>query len=90
MNQKTTESLMFEIMTIKNYLIAAQDVLKSGFMPDITALGKRTADLCEALQKAPKETAQVCMVELHDIVQRLNTCEKEMRAFHEARTKTGS
>ncbi len=78
-----------EFAAITTYLEAAQDILKSGVMPDITALEKRVAAVCEQVKKAPKDVHEECLPELVGLLEKLNEYERNMRAFHEARVKTG-
>jgi hypothetical protein len=85
-----THPLLAELATVKNYLSAAQDVLKSGYMPDITALEGRVQSLCEQIQKASKEIHEQCLPELIEVLEQLNRCETEMKLFHEARVKAGT
>jgi hypothetical protein len=78
--------IMEEVATIQAYLTAAQGVLDSGYMPDITALESRVAQLCERIQKAPKEIHDQCLEKLVELLEQLNACEQKMRAFHATRT----
>ncbi len=79
-----------ELATIKNYLKAAEDVLASGYMPDITALGSRVAQLCERIQKGSKDVHEKCIPQLIALVEQLNQCEEKIRAFHATRTASGN
>ena len=86
---ETSNATMFanEFISIKKYLDAAQDILKTGYMPDITSLEKRVAILCEALQKTDPDIQKETLPALADLLQNLDRCEKAMRSFSEAQLK---
>jgi hypothetical protein len=68
-----------ELEAIKSYLLAAQDVVKTGHMPELEGLENRIARLCESIQGADPETQQTCLPELFTLIDHLNACEKAMR-----------
>jgi hypothetical protein len=71
--------ILHELAAIRNYLLAAQDVVKSGHMPDMTGLENRIAVLCEAIQQAPPDVQGECLPQLHILIEQLNACEQAMR-----------
>lgn len=68
-----------ELEAIKSYLVAAQDVVKSGHMPSLEGLESRIARLCESIQTADADTQQTCLPELFALIEHLNACEKTIR-----------
>jgi hypothetical protein len=72
-------SILHEMSAIRNYLIAAQDVVKSGHMPDMSGLENRIAALCEAVQNAEPHVQGECLPQLHELLTQLDACEKVMR-----------
>ena len=81
--------LKHELAAIKNYLIAAQDVVASGHMPDLTGLENRIALLCQSIQKTEPAVQKECLPELTSLLDHLNLCEKGMRTSHEAKMAKG-
>lgn len=79
------KAILEELATVQSYLVAAQGILDSGYMPDITPLESRVADLCQRVQQAPKEIHDQCLAQLVSLLEQLNLCEKKMRTFHEMR-----
>ena len=55
----TVPSITAEIISIKAYIQAAQQILRDGYMPDITALEKRVADACQGNAPQPDALAMV-------------------------------
>ena len=78
-------AIVTELSEVKKYLIAAQDVLKSGYMPDLGSLEKRVASLCENIKKVPSEDQKNALPELHAMVKQLNDLERDMRTFYETK-----
>ena len=79
--------ILNEFEAIIKYITAAREIVQSGHMPDLKGLDLRVAALCNALAEADLETQQAFLPKLNDIIQSLNSCEDEMRAFHEAQMK---
>jgi ABC-type Zn uptake system ZnuABC Zn-binding protein ZnuA len=79
-----------ELTAISQYLEAAQEVIRSGFMPDITTLERRVTIVCEALQQTKPAARSDYVARLSAILQQINTLEAAMRSFHESHQKTGS
>jgi hypothetical protein len=77
-----------EMAAIRNYLNSVADILKSGYMPDITGLGPRVAALCESLRGAKPEIQQQCMAEFSDLLKRMDACEDDMHEFNKTRMKS--
>ena len=69
-----------EITAIKNYLIAAQDLMKSGQTPELAGLENRIAILCQSIKAAPQDTQKECLPELMLLLEQLNSCATDMRA----------
>lgn len=90
MSDAELKLLVDEIATIRAYLAAAQGVLDSGYMPDITALESRMSNVCARIQKAPKEIHDTLLEQLISLLEQLNECEQKMRAFHSSRTNPES
>lgn len=80
-----TTSIILEIADVRKYLIAAQDVLKTGFMPDLSSLEKRVASLCENIKKIPQPDQKRCLPDLMALVKQLNDVERDMRVFYETK-----
>ncbi len=78
-NSKPAAVILHEMASIRNYLVAAQDVVRSGHMPDMTGLENRVASLCESIQKAPSEVQAECLPQLHELLAQLGSCEEVMR-----------
>ncbi|MFY9288134.1 MAG: hypothetical protein WAO98_06495 [Alphaproteobacteria bacterium] len=74
-----------QLDAIKKYLSAADDVLKAGYMPDITTLLAEVTNACEAVQKAPKEMHDKCLPELIKVVEQMNAFEQRMRDMHNSK-----
>lgn len=86
MSDTEIQILLNDMTTVHSYLVAAQGVLDSGYMPDITDLENRVSDLCERIQKAPQEVHGKCLTQLVTILEQLNSCETKMRVFHAKHT----
>jgi hypothetical protein len=76
-----------EFDAIDDYLKAVRDILRDGHMPDMAGLDGRVSGLCTMLEQADQSVQQKCMTKLNDLLQKLDICENEIRAFHEAQTK---
>jgi hypothetical protein len=90
MNVKPTEAqIRHEIESIKNYLVAAGDVVKSGHMPSLDGLENRIARLCESIQQSEAATQKICLPGLHTLIELLDGCEKEMRESRKTEASDG-
>lgn len=78
--QNSAVQIKHELAAIRNYLIAAQDVMKTGHMPDLTGLENRVAILCEAIQTAEPDAQKECLPELMVLLDQLNSCATDIRA----------
>ena len=78
------QSLLHEFDSLIKYITAAREIVQSGHMPDLTGMDKRIAEICATLTETDPETQQACLPKLTDILQNLDLCENEMRAFHKA------
>lgn len=74
--------LMDELLSIKNYLIAAQEILQSGHMPDITSLEPRVANLCQNIEALPKEDRTPYLAEMTLTLGKLNELEADMKVWN--------
>ena len=85
MTESTRPSLnvLDELMSIRDYVLEAQRQLKDGDMPDMTALEKRTGDLCRIIRDAAPDLQQKCAPELKELAAQLDDCEQELRGFFE-------
>jgi hypothetical protein len=70
-----------ELVAIREYVLVAQRQLKSGKMPDMTVLERRTGDLCRIIQQATSDIQQKCAPELKELARQLDDCEQELRAY---------
>jgi rubrerythrin len=75
-----------EMQAIRDYLAAAEDALRSGFMPDIAALAPRVATLCSELRMADAEVQKEAGPELTTLLKDLDACEQSLRAWKENRS----
>jgi len=71
-----------ELIAIRDYVLTAQRQLKSGKMPDMTTLEKRTNELCRIIERASSDIQQKCAPELKELARQLDDCEQELRAFY--------
>jgi hypothetical protein len=83
-SQLPPERLKHELAAIKSYLIAAEDVMKLGHMPDLTGLESRIAILCESVQNADNDLQKECLPELLALVDHLNVCERYIKKAQES------
>jgi len=81
------ESLAREFDAIDDYIKAVRDILRDGHMPDMAGLDGRVSALCATLENAKPDIQQQCLPKLNDLLQKLDVCEDEVRAFHAAQTK---
>jgi hypothetical protein len=81
------EFLAREFDAIDDYIKAVRDILRDGHMPDMVGLDSRVSSLCATLEKAKPDIQQQCLPKLNDLLQKLDICEDEVRAFHTAQTK---
>ena len=83
----TTKSMQAEFDTLDKYLTAARETLRGGHMPDMVGLDARVAQLCKSIEQSESDVQQYCLSRLNDLLQNIDACEAEIRAFHEAVTK---
>ena len=83
----TTKSMQAEFDTLDKYLTAARDTLRGGHMPDMIGLDARVAHLCRTIEQCEFDVQQYCLPRLNELLQSIDACETEIRAFHEAMTK---
>jgi len=83
----TSQSLFEEFATIDNYIKAVREVLQEGHMPDMVGLDQRVSSLCAALAESEPEIQKLCLPKLTEMLERLDECEHELRAFHDAHIK---
>ena len=81
-------ALLKELTAIKDYLGAAQTIIRDGYMPDMAVLEKRVSDLCRGLQAAEPEEQSRCLPELATLLKCLDACEQDMHAWKAARAGT--
>jgi hypothetical protein len=77
------EQISAELSSIRDYLTAAQQVLKEGHMPDMAGLEQRVAAVCVAIQNAPQSIRGGYLPVLASILEQLNDCEKDLKAWKE-------
>ncbi len=70
--------------------MAAQESLKTGYMPDITSLEKRVADVCQDIELADEAIQKQCLPVLAEIIQNLDVCERGMREWRDDAVSKGS
>jgi hypothetical protein len=90
MSDTSSSPLLEELASIRDYLDAARAIARDGFMPDMSALEKRVADLCLGIQAADASAQKQCLPELAALLKNLDDCERDLRARHEAGKKTGA
>jgi hypothetical protein len=86
----TPSPLLEELASIKEYLVAARAIVRDGFMPDMTALEKRVADVCFGIQAADVNAQSQCLPELAALLKNLDDCERDLRAQREDEKKSGA
>jgi hypothetical protein len=74
-------NVLDELMSIRDFVLKAQEQLKAGSMPDMTVLEKRTGDLCRIIRSAGSDVQQKCAPELKELAKQLDDCEQELRVF---------
>jgi hypothetical protein len=84
----SSSHLLDELTSIKAYIGAARDIVKDGFMPDMTALEKRISHLCESIQAADFDEQSQCLPALAGLLKGLDDCERDMRAWKAAQKQT--
>jgi hypothetical protein len=82
-----SQNLAREFSAIDEYLKAVSDILRDGHMPDLSGLDGRVSELCTALQSADPEIQQQFLAQMSALLQKLDVCEKEIKAFHDAQIK---
>ena len=83
----TSQALLAEFATIDNYIKAVREVLQDGHMPDMVGLDERVSALCAKLTDSPSDVQQECLPKLSAMLERLDECEHDLRAFHDAHLK---
>ena len=83
----TTQFLLDEFVAIDNYIKAVCEILQTGHMPDMTGLDGRVSSLCAALKESAPEVQQQCLSKLNDMLNKLDECERDLRAYHAAHLK---
>ena len=82
--------LLDELAATKAYIVAARDIVKDGFMPDMSALEKRISDICVGIQAAEVGEQSRCLPELASLLKCLDDCERDMRAWENAQKNSGA
>jgi hypothetical protein len=85
-----TSPLLDELTSIKATIGAARDLVKDGFMPDMSMLEKRISDLCADLQAADVNEQSRCLPALASLLKSLDDCERDIRAWKESQKATGT
>ncbi|MER2520965.1 MAG: hypothetical protein ABTQ34_09860 [Bdellovibrionales bacterium] len=78
----TYEQYFEEIQALRRYLTAAQDVIKTGFLPNLNGFDERIALLCGQLQEEDSKTQERCLPELTALLVALDDCGKDMKSWH--------
>jgi hypothetical protein len=84
---KAVKSLMEEFDSVDAYLQAVHEIVQEGHMPDIAGLDNRVAHLCAAVEGVDTDIQGRCLAKLDELLDKLNSCEDEMTAFHESQMK---
>ena len=79
------DTIFEELLSVRNYLAAAQDMLKSGYMPNLAELEQRVAAVCLGLQTAESGVQQRAKPELSELLKDLDACEQSIRDWKENR-----
>lgn len=80
----TYEQYLDEIQALRRYLNAAQDVMRTGFLPSLNGFDERIALLCGQLQEEDPVIQEQCLPELTALLAALDECGKDMKAWHAA------
>jgi len=86
----TAQSLTHEFEAIDEYLKAVSDILRDGHMPDLSGLDARVSELCSTIQGAEPELQQQFLSKMSTLLEKLDLCERDIRAFHDQSVKSGS
>ena len=86
---ESSEMLLDELASIKNFLDAAMAEMRTGSLPDITGLEQRVSEVCQKVQSADDDAQKKCLPELSLLLQSLDECERSMREWHAAAMKIG-
>lgn len=78
----TYEQYLDEIQALRRYLSAAQDVIKTGFLPSLGGFDERIALLCGQLQEEESSIQERCLPELTALLAALDDCGRDMKAWH--------
>lgn len=78
----TYEQYLDEIQALRRYLSAAQDVIKTGFLPNLIGFDERIALLCGQLQEEEPAIQERCLPELTALLAALDDCGRDMKAWH--------
>jgi len=87
MNKDFAAALKTEFTAMEDYLTAASDVMKSGYMPDMTGFDRRVAILCDAIKSAEPPLQKEYKPRLVQFQERLDEFQKKMQTFHDLQTK---
>lgn len=78
----TADSILHEISAIRDYIVAVQDVLATGRMPEMIGLEQRINDICQSVQMAPSEIQQKCLHDLKVLLSDIDACKYALKSFH--------
>ena len=83
----TAASILNELAAIHDFLTAAQEIIRMGHMPDISALEKRVADACMVLEKSADDVRTQCLPELKNLLAHLDECASDIKAWKDQQTE---
>ncbi len=82
----TYEQYLDEIQALRRYLGAAQDVMKTGFLPNLIGFDERIGLLCGQLQEEDPTLQERCLPELTALLSALDDCGKDMKSWYATAT----
>lgn len=84
-------SIRHQLNSIHDYITAFESILESGRMTEMVGLEQRVAEVCEAIKMADEATKGECLLELKELLKRINSCEERMRSlFDKTRSPANS
>lgn len=82
------DPIMTELAGLRELFTDAQNVLRSGVMPDIVGLDRRVQSVCQLVQTAAPDNLQGYVAEMSLLVEMLGEYEAEMRALQAEMMRT--
>jgi hypothetical protein len=84
-------AILAEFDALHSFMDAVTQALADGQMPDLRSIERRVAVLCDMIKVETSNARQSeYRAALGDLLQRLDSCEAQMRAFQKAHAKRQS